>query len=30
VPYTVGDPTNMNADGPGMPADGFLFFHDTP
>jgi len=28
APYTVGDPANVDTDGPGMPAD--QFFHDTP
>jgi len=30
APYTVGDPANIDADVPGMLADGFQFFHDTP
>jgi len=30
APYTVGDPANIDANGLGMPADGFQFFHDTP
>ena len=29
APYTVGDPANIDTDGPGMLADRFQFFHDT-
>ena len=29
APYTIGDPTNIDVDGPGMPDDGFQFFHNT-
>jgi len=29
APYTIGDPTNIDADGPGMPDEGFQFFHET-
>ena len=29
TPYTIGDPTNIDTDGPGMPDEGFQFFHET-